>query len=328
MVLSFNKTDTKTTLLSKIKSSINSNDFAKASIHFHQYFIDYGTDKTILDLHKTWVPKIYATFLDSSLINARSVKWKKEPNVKSCFEGTLDTTEYLGFEKSLNLVRLLAGVPKVNDIDMEYSVNCQKAAWCMAVNDKIEHKIPNSWKCHTTGAAIAASNANLSYGYNAGQAILGMMMDEESTNKEVGHRRWLLNPSLTFPGYGLTNKVTVVWVIGERVNFRKLYKDLDYYNTHPVMWPSAGYFPEIFATKRFSVSLADANFSNAQVEVQKNGKSIAITKYKPSGNYANNTLVFDLAELPKANDIITVAVSNIRSKEGKVINVNYQTIIL
>jgi len=322
---SFNIIDEKENRYNLLNKAIVAKNYAMASKRFNEYYNLYGVENRILVLHKTWLKQVLKTYLDSSLIKNRQLKWKNPPNEKNCFEGKLDTTEYLMFEKSLNLARLLAGVAPINDVDADYSKQCQKAAYCMHLNKDISHQIPKTWKCYSASAALAAQNSNLTFGYQSQKAILGLLKDEEDYNKHAGHRRWLLNPSLTFPGYGSTESTVVIWVIGEHANFRKSYQDLNYFNAHFVTWPAMGYHPYLFATNRFSISLADAFFEKASVKVAVNGASIPIKQYKVNTGYGSNTLVFDILNPVKINVTYVISVGNVKSADGKIKAINYST---
>jgi len=321
----YNTQNSKLLLLANAKKYVEQKNHESASIAIHEYMTMYGVDAEIKTLQKKWVPLLIKAYLEPSLIKARPVRWKVKPSKTNCTAGILDTFEYLSFESNLNLIRLLAGVPKVNDIDIEFSLACQQAAWVMHVNEDIDHKIPKNWKCYSVSADLAASSSNLSYGYSAGQALVGMMRDEEDNNSAAGHRRWLLNPALTFPGYGLTDNTTAIWVIGQKANFREVYNDLSYYDTHPITWPVAGSHPIMLVSSRFSITIRKADFSNAKVSVTKNGKSVAIKKYTPTGNYGNPTLVFDVPTIPKVGETYAISVSNIKDANGNVVRYNYET---
>jgi len=321
----FNTQHAKLLMLAKTEKYVQQNDHENASSAFHEYITTYGVDTEIKALQKKWIPKMVKTYLEPSLIKQRAVKWKVKPSKSNCAAGVLDTFEYLSFESNLNLIRLLAGVPKVNDIDATFSLACQQAAWVMHVNDDIKHKIPKNWKCYSVNADLAASSSNLSYGYSAGQALLGMMRDEEENNTAAGHRRWLLNPALTFPGYGLTENTAVIWVIGQKANFREVYQDLSYYDTHPIAWPIAGVNPIMLVTSRFSVTIRKADFSSAKVAVTKNGRALSVKKYTPNGNYGNPTLVFDLPSTPKVGETYVISITNIKDANGKMVKYNYET---
>jgi len=301
----------------KIQKLLKTKKHQSISYSIARYIHNYGVDAEVKKLQMQWYAQLKKSNLDSSLFITRSVNYKIEPNAKRCSPGVLDSSEINAFEKNLNFVRLVAGLPKVNDIDKQSSKNCQKAAWCLTVNDNITHFIPKTYKCYTPGAASAASRANLSYGYSAGRAMLGMLRDEEKSNTSVGHRRWLLNPSLTFPGYGVTNKVAVVQVFGEKTNFRKQYKDLTEYEKRGIAWPVAGIHPKFLATKRFSFSLAQASFKSCYITVKKNGKMIRIKKQPLKANYGKPTIVFDVQENPRSGDTYQISIRNVIIK-GKV----------
>ncbi len=306
-----------------IENLIRKRNHISTSRSINRYVKKHGTDAQLERLQVRWYKQLKKDYLDSSLFAKRRVIWKRPPSLKRCFEGKPDSSEYTSFRDNLNFVRLIAGVPPVQDIDPGLSQNSQRAAWCLSVNNKITHSIPKSFRCYTPAAALAASKANLSIGYSAGTAILGMLRDEERSNISVGHRRWLLHPPLTFPGYGLTNKVAVIQIIGEKANFRKVYKDLSEFEKRPITWPVAGVHPMFLATKRFSISLSGASFRSARVSVTRNGRLQRIVKHRIFENYGSPTLVFDMPRMPQAGEKYLIRVSNVRRKDGTRQNFTY-----
>lgn len=311
----------------KIKRLLLAKEHQSTAYSIARYISKYGVDGEIKRFQSQWYKQLKKDHFDSTLLTTRMVKYKRPPSKSKCYAGELDTMEYYSFKQNLNFVRLISGLPVIQDIDKESSVNCQKAAWCLTVNNRITHFIPKSYKCYTPGAASAASRANLSLGYSAGRALLGLLQDEGSSNISVGHRRWLLNPSLTFPGYGLTDKVMVVQVIGQKNNFRKVYKDLAEYEKWPVAWPVAGIHPKFLATKRFSFSLAGASFKGCTITVRKNGKPVRIKRHPLKPNFGNPTVVFDLDEFPEGGDLYQISIRNVITKSKQKKNYTYSTVI-
>lgn len=310
-----------------IENLINGKKHHKVGESIGRYFYNHGEDASILKLQKQWYKQLKRDLMDSSIFENKKVGFKKAPSSRNCYPGELTSYEYVSFIGSLNFVRAIAGVPFVNDIDSASSINCQKAAWCLTVNNKITHFIPKTFKCFSTGAASAASQSNLAYGYPRGQAIFGLLRDEEHENSSVGHRRWLLNPSLTFPGYGLTDKVVVVQVFGDRTNFRNAYKDLEEYDRRGIAWPVIGLHPLFLSTKRFSFSLKDANFKNATVSVKKNGRVISVKKLPIKDHYGSATIAFDLSEMPSNEDRYDIVIKNVIDAKGAKRTFSYSTIM-
>lgn len=306
--------------LQKLLKEKNNSSLA---VSIARYRYNYGQNSKLSNLQIKWYKELKRSVFDSSYLIQKSVKYNKKPNSKSCYEGEINKKHKSVFLSNLNFVRLISGLRPVNDLDPKLSNNCQKAAWCLTLNDNITHYIPKKYKCYSIGAALAASKSNLSYGYGPGKALFGMLRDEEKSNFSVGHRRWLLNPSLTFPGYGLTNKVTVVQVIGQEANFRNVYKDLNEYKKRPITWPVAGIHPTFLSTNRFSFSIAKANFKTARIRIIKNGATIKATKLKNSENYGNATLVFDIAMKPATGDSYKIYIYDVLLSSGIKKNFSY-----
>jgi hypothetical protein len=327
MVLSFVKDDSlsdRNIIVNLIKARAHD----KVGISIGRYIYNHGVDDAVIKLQKQWYQQLKKDILDSSIFITGIVKYAKEPSVKSCFSGELDKEEYVSFLKNLNFVRGISGIPFVNDIDSALSLDCQEAAWCLMTNNTITHQIPSRYKCYTSNAARAASLSNLAYGYPAGRAILGMLRDEETENHSVGHRRWLLNPPLAFPGYGLTDEVTVIQVIGNKANFRTTYDDLEEYERRGIAWPVAGIHPLFLVTKRFSFSLAKANFKSASISVKQNGRIIPISKLPVKDNYGSSTIAFDIGKTPRSGDTYEITIRNVINAKGEKKTFSYSTSIL
>ena len=293
------------------------------AVSLGRYRYNHGETQKIDIFQRKWYRILLKEQFDSAVFRSKKVKYNKSPSVKTCFPGEVSQKDKEEFLTNLSFVRLIAGLRPINDLDPNLNNNCQKAAWCLTVNDAILHEIPKNFKCYSDAANKAVGMSNLSYGYGAGKALFGMLRDEETKNYSAGHRRWLLNPSLTFPGYGLTNKVAVIQVIGEVSNFREKYKDLSEYESRPITWPVEGVHPYWLRTNRFSFSIANSDFSKSRISVAINGRTVNVTKKRRAINYANETVVFDLPSKPNNNDVIKVKISNVKLLNGDVKSYRY-----
>ena len=109
----------------------------------------------------------------------------------------------------VNTIRYIAGLPEVTS-DAEYEAYAQAAALVNAVNDDLSHypekPAQMSDELYRQGYN-GAHNSNLSYGRkNFYQSVVyGWMADNssESNLSTVGHRRWILNPSMAKTGFGI-----------------------------------------------------------------------------------------------------------------------------
>ena len=116
----------------------------------------------------------------------------------------------------LNTYRYIAGIPANVTLKSEYIELAQAASVVNAANKKMTH-----YPTQPAGmdnemyqkGADGAGRSNIAYGwaswttdrYNIGEFIdTGWMSDADTGNRKmVGHRRWVLNPSMSQTGFGL-----------------------------------------------------------------------------------------------------------------------------
>ncbi|MBD5518096.1 MAG: hypothetical protein HDR07_06270 [Lachnospiraceae bacterium] len=108
----------------------------------------------------------------------------------------------------LNFIRYVAGVPDDVTLSEEYTQMTQAGALLNCVNGQLSHKpgrpggFPDD--LYQTGYD-GCFNSNIAKGYeNIAKSLSnGWIYDGDSTNIEsMGHRRWVLNPSMTQTGFG------------------------------------------------------------------------------------------------------------------------------
>ena len=103
----------------------------------------------------------------------------------------------------------------------------------------------------------STSSSNISSGYSTIQAaIRGCLADASASNvTTVGHRRWLLNPTMGKTGFGFANNRVTTQAF-DRSNTENT--NMDY-----VLWPNEGYFPlDFFGSNHpWSVSLNSAAYN-------------------------------------------------------------------
>ncbi|MDR1016634.1 MAG: CAP domain-containing protein [Coriobacteriales bacterium] len=122
--------------------------------------------------------------------------------------GSLSDTTQQQALKTLNLMRYIAGIDPVS-LDDSYEETAQAGAMVNAINGVISH-FPTRptqltddalWNLAYTGT----SSSNLGQGYpTLGSAIIdGWVNDGDPSNiTMIGHRRWVLNPTMAATGFG------------------------------------------------------------------------------------------------------------------------------
>ncbi len=118
----------------------------------------------------------------------------------------------------LNFIRYVAGVPTDVTLSEDYTEKAQAGALLNRVGGKLDHKPgqPDGFPddLYQTGYA-GCSNGNIAAGYgNIAKTLLnGWMYDGDAANvNTMGHRRWILNPSMSQTGFGAVGSYSVMYV--------------------------------------------------------------------------------------------------------------------
>ena len=179
----------------------------------------------------------------------------QEPAVTAPYAAGQLTDELLASGLSyLNLVRYAANLPSVQLSD-SYNVSAQHGAVVLAANDELDHypTQPEGMddEFYALGYdATSSSNLHMSYGHGLGSnplrfAVQSFMDDGGANNMmDLGHRRWLLNPSLLNVGFGYAQSVSgYEYVATEVLDTSGKGVEYDF-----VSWPASGDFPvELFS---------------------------------------------------------------------------------
>ena len=194
----------------------------------------------------------------------------EEPSINAPYtSGKLNTSFLEDGLKYLNFCRYLAYLPEVY-LDESLNQKGQHGAVLLAASEYSHHP-PKPTDMSDSFYEIAhssTSSSNIASGCKTLPSAIQSCMDDNSTNIDrVGHRRWLLNPTLHNIGFGYARK---------EVN--SLY---DYYITTQVFdqsgknnffqyisWPSNGYFPNNFFKTNvpWSITLNSAIYQTPDIE--------------------------------------------------------------
>ena len=167
-------------------------------------------------------------------------------------------TENTAALNSVNLVRYLTDLPQVKE-NKNFSNLAQNAAFLMNKNNQLAHQIPvpqgmsSTSKTYKKGAfAGLASNIGVGY-YNIQQSILnGYMIDSGGNKTAIGHRKWLLNPSMRSIGFGKVGSYTDTYVFDNKAAVHQQLPG--YYNWSKKDLQEPGGW-----------GLAEKNYSNAKI---------------------------------------------------------------
>ena len=163
-----------------------------------------------------------------------------EPSLKIPYEpGRLSKDVLKRALATVNQVRYVAGLDPVT-LDSSYVEQCQTGALTMAVNGELSHnpKRPLGMNRRMFDKQ-ANGKSNISRGFKTlEQAILeGFMADSDKSNIDrLGHRRWVLNPSMGKTGFGYVSSFSSMYAFDTSAVT----------SYHGVAWPAANTPVEVF----------------------------------------------------------------------------------
>jgi hypothetical protein len=230
----------------------------------------------------------------------------------------------------VNYFRLMAGVPNILSLRSEYNQQTQAAALMMSANSAIDHEPPTDWTCYSPLGSEGARYSNMVGHLNGPDAVNFYMKDEGDTL--VALRRFVIYPQTLEMGDG-----EVPVTSGHMsVNALRVIDD-HYFDPRPntrdvfVSWPPAAYVPYQVVYTLWSFSYAGADFSQASVNMTKNGAIVSINRYDQVDGFGENTLVWKAGNWgpwpkPGADTSYTVSIRNVLVN-GHMRGFTYQVIV-
>lgn len=205
---------------------------------------------------------------------AGDTPYAQVPRVEAPHEsGALDPLAVADALDYLNFLRALAGVEPVT-VSRLYADRCQRGAVLLAAVDYASHDVPQpadmdgdfyqSARLATTASNVARFNWMRPDILRDGVAYFARD-DGEANLAALGHRRWLLDPTMAQTGFGLANSATgmsyVVMYAHDRGNAGAEWSE--------VCWPSAGVFPVelMHADLAWSISLNPEVYDLARSDI-------------------------------------------------------------
>ncbi len=258
-------------------------------------------------------------------------------NRATCSAGTTSDAFRNDVIERVNFFRAMAGVPSGVTEDPALSAAAQQMALMIGVTN--DTNSANGWQntlthnpqprassgsssghdCFTTSGQTAAGKSNLYLGRYGVDAIDGYMFDPGAGNAAVGHRNWILHPTLQEIGTGDLPGP------GWRANALYVITD-DTFNTQPtlreqdgfVAWPPRGYVPGEIVYPRWSFGLRGADLTGASVTVSRGGQplSTSIEHSSASNGAPFSILVWNVDGVdlsPAVDTTYTVSIANVSS---------------
>ena len=227
----------------------------------------------------------------------QGVEYKKQPSITSPYKaGTLTDKTLNEALETLNAMRYIAGIDDTVTLDNAYNEKTQAAALTNAANHTLSHypSHPSSMSksLYELGAEGARSSnlAWTSWKTGLNFAIVNAWMEDgDSYNIDrVGHRRWILNPTMGKTGFGAVYHDSV-GTYTAMYCFDYTNHTADYYG---VSWPAQNMPIEYFGSGYpWSISMGEVvDTSKVKVVLTrvKDGKKWTFSQKKSNGYFSVN----------------------------------------
>lgn len=229
-------------------------------------FSSYAWALSVVDIHdRQLVRQLYNTVYLAS--NGIKAEWTG--NVASCDAGMTSDEYNTAVLQRINYFRSMSGVDANIIFDDDMNRKARAAALMMSANQSLSHHPPDTWDCYSADGDEAAGQSNLGLGTHGYEAITLLMKDPGSNNISVGHRRWIYYPQTKVMGTG----DIVPSSFSPTFAHASIVQDENVFATRPatrdgfVSWPPPGFVPYQLVFPRWSLSYANADFSEATVSM-------------------------------------------------------------
>ena len=211
----------------------------------------------------------------SKTVTSSQTIFLTEPSVVAPYATGSLTEEFMQTGLTyLNYVRFVAGLPEIT-LDDAMNLDAQHGAVVLAAIDELTHYPSQPADMDDAFfqkgyAATSSSNISYRWGYdplgNLKNSILGCMNDNGSIGNltTVGHRRWLLNPTLGKVGFGYAESNSgASYIVTKVFDWSGVGCTFDF-----ISWPAAGNQPvDLFpAQNPWSVTLNNSVYRKASAD--------------------------------------------------------------
>jgi hypothetical protein len=143
--------------------------------------------------------------------------WKGDES--DCSIGNHSSVDRDDALRRIKFFRYMVGLSMDVTINSVFDQECGEAAAYLFANSLLTHYPESNKPCFTQLAYQAASSSNIGMGMNAAQAIRLYVADDGNNNlNTLGHRRWILLPSIIEFGIGQKKNFNVLKVINTARN--------------------------------------------------------------------------------------------------------------
>lgn len=173
---------------------------------------DNTTAATGLGIAYRTQKEIEAFLAEKGALFTDEVSYAVEPQTEAPYKaGVLSDETLEAAINMMNQVRFIAGIPYDVTLNTEYSALAQAGSLLNYVNGKLSHYPSRPDDMDTELYELGyqgASSSNIAWSstgyYTLNRMIRLWMSDSDSSNIDrIGHRRWILNPSMEQTGFGV-----------------------------------------------------------------------------------------------------------------------------
>ncbi len=211
------------------------------------------------------------------------------PGANSCAPGQIPAQTREGGVRVTNTFRWLAGLQPLRE-DRSLSTAAQACAVLLERNGQLTHHPPRTWTCWNSLASDTAGRSNLigarGFVMTPWAAVSGWIDEGRDLSRTLGHRRWMLLPSLATVGYGQTSGYACLDVVSGRPSGER---------RSWTAWPNAGPVPSQAMTRIWSFSSATLGITSAtRVRVTQGGVEVPVTARLQPPGYGEDTVSWEV----------------------------------
>ena len=205
-------------------------------------------------------------------------------SASGCEVGEVDPGYVESVRLRVNGYRWLAGLPPTHEAGEDSLRRAQECAVMMHAAGSLEHNPGTSWPCYTADGAAAAATSNLAT--EPGLRAIDAFMIDPGNDDTLGHRRWVLGPTLTRTTIGTTSAAACLDVIEQPAADQEGF----------VTWPPSGLFPRTALEFpegqyygepwKWHVQASGIDFSRVEVSWTMDGETLAPTTRVLEGSAA------------------------------------------
>ena len=268
--------------------------------------------------------------------------YRRLPDVDNCDAGELTAGATLRALETVNLVRALHGLPRV-EYDDSFDAQVQAASLVQRANNFLSHFPGPGDLCFSRDAETGAGTSNLnasSEPTDPASDILGWTNDNRNVADlaAAGHRRWVLFPELGFVSYGQVEGFSALKVFGfNRAPGLPVSSDLEFvafpHGTYPYVLVSQGDAPTPWSLSMVpapGVSGRFDYFSGASVAIEhkETGEPLAVRSiHTDTDGFGLANFLSWMVEDWEYDTAYVVKVSGVRMPGGMVRDIRYEVLV-